>query len=154
MAELHSSYAEKGLRILAFPCNQFGAQEPGTNQEIKRFALDRGAKYDLFSKIDVNGDDRDDLQHCSAIRCVAFASIHHHSCTAGTDAPVRMSHRSLDSPLSLTGQSPTVRYTYCTPSTKIVLRARAGRIRINQSRIDSCCTGSNGPDHVSYCVHT
>ena len=57
MAELHSSYAEKGLRILAFPCNQFGAQEPGTNQVIKQFALDRGAKYDLFSKIDVNGDD-------------------------------------------------------------------------------------------------
>jgi len=56
MAELHNSYADKGLRILAFPCNQFGGQEPGTNADIKEFALARGAKYDLFSKIDVNGD--------------------------------------------------------------------------------------------------
>ena len=49
-------YFEKGLRILAFPSNQFGNQEPGTNAEIKEFALARGAKYDLFSKIDVNGN--------------------------------------------------------------------------------------------------
>ena len=56
LAELHSRYFEKGLRILAFPCNQFGKQEPGTNAEIKAFALEHGAEYDLFSKIDVNGD--------------------------------------------------------------------------------------------------
>ena len=56
MAELHSSHAEKGLKILAFPCNQFGKQEPGTNAQVKQFALDHGAKYDLFSKIEVNGD--------------------------------------------------------------------------------------------------
>ena len=53
----NSSYSEKGLRILAFPCNQFGGQEPGTNEQIKEFATARGAKYDLFSKIDVNGND-------------------------------------------------------------------------------------------------
>lgn len=57
LAELHTRYAEKGLRILAFPCNQFGNQEPGTNAEIKEFALARGAKYDLFAKIQVNGND-------------------------------------------------------------------------------------------------
>lgn len=57
MAKLHSSYSEKGLRVLAFPCNQFGSQEPGTNEEIKLFALDHGSKYNLFSKINVNGDD-------------------------------------------------------------------------------------------------
>lgn len=56
LAELHKKYAEKGLRILAFPCNQFGEQEPGTNEEIKAFAVARGAEYDLFAKIDVNGD--------------------------------------------------------------------------------------------------
>ncbi|XP_053678953.1 glutathione peroxidase-like [Anopheles nili] len=56
--ELHKEYAEsKGLRILAFPCNQFGGQEPGTNAEIKRFAEARGAKFDMFAKVDVNGDD-------------------------------------------------------------------------------------------------
>ena len=56
LAELHSKFADKGLRILAFPCNQFGNQEPGTNEEIKEFAKARGAEYDLFAKIDVNGD--------------------------------------------------------------------------------------------------
>lgn len=56
MAELYTKYAEKGLRVLAFPCNQFANQEPGTNAEIKEFALQHGAKYDLFAKIDVNGD--------------------------------------------------------------------------------------------------
>ena len=50
-----SSYAEKGLRILAFPCNQFGGQEPCPDEKIKQFAQARGAEYDLFSKIDVNG---------------------------------------------------------------------------------------------------
>ena len=51
-----SSYHERGLRILGFPCNQFGKQEPGTNAEIKEFAIAHGAKFDLFSKIDVNGN--------------------------------------------------------------------------------------------------
>nr|KAF6401627.1 hypothetical protein HJG63_009664 [Rousettus aegyptiacus] len=46
-----------GLRILAFPCNQFGRQEPGTNAEIKDFAAGYNVKFDLFSKICVNGDD-------------------------------------------------------------------------------------------------
>lgn len=50
------SYHERGLRILGFPCNQFGKQEPGTNAEIKEFAIAHGAKFDLFSKIDVNGN--------------------------------------------------------------------------------------------------
>ncbi|KAJ8387741.1 hypothetical protein AAFF_G00150420 [Aldrovandia affinis] len=54
-AQLHAKYAEKGLRILAFPSNQFGKQEPGTEEQIKEFAKSYNAKYDLFSKIDVNG---------------------------------------------------------------------------------------------------
>jgi len=58
LVELHEKYGEeKGLKILAFPCNQFGNQEPGTNEEIKKFAQGKyGVKFDLFSKIDVNGD--------------------------------------------------------------------------------------------------
>uniref|UniRef100_A0A182N103 Glutathione peroxidase n=1 Tax=Anopheles dirus TaxID=7168 RepID=A0A182N103_9DIPT len=55
--QLQSEYAEsKGLRILAFPCNQFGGQEPGTNAEIKRFAEGRGVRFDMYAKVDVNGD--------------------------------------------------------------------------------------------------
>lgn len=55
-AELHASYAERGLRILAFPCNQFGKQEPGTNAQIKGFVKKYNVQFDMFSKIDVNGD--------------------------------------------------------------------------------------------------
>ena len=44
-----------GLRILAFPCNQFGNQEPGTNDEIKAFVEKYGVRFDIFDKIDVNG---------------------------------------------------------------------------------------------------
>uniref|UniRef100_A0AAR2LBZ9 Glutathione peroxidase n=1 Tax=Pygocentrus nattereri TaxID=42514 RepID=A0AAR2LBZ9_PYGNA len=53
---MHATYAEKGLRILGFPCNQFGKQEPGSEEEIKEFAQGYNAEFDLFSKIDVNGD--------------------------------------------------------------------------------------------------
>ncbi|CAK9805785.1 Probable phospholipid hydroperoxide glutathione peroxidase [Anthophora quadrimaculata] len=55
--ELYDEYAEsKGLRILAFPCNQFNGQEPGTNEDICTFADRQKVKFDLFAKIDVNGD--------------------------------------------------------------------------------------------------
>uniref|UniRef100_A0A8C2MWT5 phospholipid-hydroperoxide glutathione peroxidase n=1 Tax=Cricetulus griseus TaxID=10029 RepID=A0A8C2MWT5_CRIGR len=57
LVDLHARYAECGLRILAFPCNQFGKQEPGTNQEIKEFAASYDVKFDMYSKICVNGDD-------------------------------------------------------------------------------------------------
>lgn len=54
---IYRKYKDKGFEILAFPCNQFGNQEPGTNEEIKNFC---SSKYDvtfrLFDKIDVNGD--------------------------------------------------------------------------------------------------
>uniref|UniRef100_A0A8C3BID6 Glutathione peroxidase n=1 Tax=Cairina moschata TaxID=8855 RepID=A0A8C3BID6_CAIMO len=57
LVDLHARYAERGLRILGFPCNQFGKQEPGDNAQIKAFAENYGVKFDMFSKIDVNGDD-------------------------------------------------------------------------------------------------
>jgi hypothetical protein len=49
------SFCFSGLRILAFPCNQFGYQEPGNAEEIQCFVRDRKVKFDLFEKIDVNG---------------------------------------------------------------------------------------------------
>lgn len=45
----------KPLRILAFPCNQFGGQEPGSNKDIMNFARSRNAPFDYFEKIDVYG---------------------------------------------------------------------------------------------------
>lgn len=47
--------------MLAFPCNQFGSQEPGSNEDIKKFATGpaMGATFDLFAKVEVNGDGAD-----------------------------------------------------------------------------------------------
>lgn len=54
--ELHEEYAQsRGLRILAFPCNQFAKQEPGTPEEIKAYAAGYGAEFDMFGKVEVNG---------------------------------------------------------------------------------------------------
>jgi len=59
LVELYNKYnkTENKLAILAFPCNQFGAQEPGSNSEIKQFAAGFGVKFDMFEKINVNGAD-------------------------------------------------------------------------------------------------
>jgi len=46
----------KGLRILGFPCNQFGGQEPGTEAEIKKFVEKYNVTWNFSSKVDVNGD--------------------------------------------------------------------------------------------------
>ena len=55
---LYERYKDRGLRILAFPANNFGAQEPGTDLEIKQFCtLQYHVSFDLFSKISVKGDD-------------------------------------------------------------------------------------------------
>ncbi|XP_060526449.1 uncharacterized protein LOC132702055 [Cylas formicarius] len=56
--QLYDQYADaKGLRILAFPCNQFANEESGTNEEICEFASKRNVKFDLFEKVNVNGND-------------------------------------------------------------------------------------------------
>ncbi len=50
------------MTVLGFPCNQFGSQEPGTNEEIREFATSKfGATFPLFAKIEVNGDGACDL---------------------------------------------------------------------------------------------
>lgn len=58
MTEVHSKYKEKGLEILAFPANNFGGQEPGSNSEIKEFCGDKGVKFPVFAKVSVKGDDQ------------------------------------------------------------------------------------------------
>ncbi len=53
---LYDKYANKGVEVLGFPCNQFGAQEPGTGTAIQSFCQTRfGVSFPLFEKIDVNG---------------------------------------------------------------------------------------------------
>ncbi len=53
---LHETYADDGLAILGFPCNQFGAQEPGSEEEIGEFCeLNFGVQFPMHAKVEVNG---------------------------------------------------------------------------------------------------
>ena len=57
LEQLYKKYKDSGLVVLGFPCNQFGAQEPGTESEIASFcSTSYGVTFPLFSKIEVNGD--------------------------------------------------------------------------------------------------
>jgi glutathione peroxidase len=59
---LHHAYRDRGFEVLAFPCNQFGAQEPGTPEQIAQFcSTNYGVEFPLFSRIDVNGAHTDPL---------------------------------------------------------------------------------------------
>jgi len=59
---LHRKYGAQGLAVLAFPCNQFGKQEPGDADEIQNFcSLEYDVSFPLAAKIDVNGDDASPL---------------------------------------------------------------------------------------------
>ncbi|TCP37309.1 glutathione peroxidase [Sphingomonas sp. BK235] len=62
LEELHRAYAERGLAVLAFPCNQFGAQEPGDAAAIATFCTTRyDVSFPVFSKVEVNGAGADAL---------------------------------------------------------------------------------------------
>lgn len=54
---LHERFSDQGLRILGFPCDQFGHQEPGTEEEIGEFCrVNYGVSFPMFAKIEVNGE--------------------------------------------------------------------------------------------------
>jgi len=56
LEKLYKKYSDKGLEILGFPCNQFGSQEPGNEDEIRSFcSLNYGVTFPMFAKVDVNG---------------------------------------------------------------------------------------------------
>lgn len=57
LESLYKEYKDKGVEVLGFPCNQFGHQDPGSNDEINQFCeLNYGVSFPMFQKIDVNGD--------------------------------------------------------------------------------------------------
>jgi glutathione peroxidase len=59
---IYQKYKDQGLVVLGFPCNQFGGQEPGTNEEIKQFCSSKyNVTFPMFDKIDVNGANRHPL---------------------------------------------------------------------------------------------
>ena len=62
LESVYEKYTDQGLVVLGFPCNQFGAQEPGSNEEIKQFCSSKyNVTFPLFDKIDVNGPNRHPL---------------------------------------------------------------------------------------------
>ncbi len=62
LESLQQQYAEQGLSVLGFPCNQFGAQEPGSAEEIETFcSINYGVTFPMFEKVVVNGPDRHPL---------------------------------------------------------------------------------------------
>ncbi|OAB42861.1 glutathione peroxidase [Paenibacillus glacialis] len=57
LEKLYKEYREQGLEILGFPCNQFGAQEPGSSEEAEIFCqVNFGVTFPVFAKVDVNGE--------------------------------------------------------------------------------------------------
>jgi glutathione peroxidase len=62
LEELYEKFKSQGFVILGFPCNQFGAQEPGNNDEIQQFcSLNYGVQFPVMGKVDVNGSKADPL---------------------------------------------------------------------------------------------
>jgi glutathione peroxidase len=62
LQKLYESYHDRGLEVLGFPCNQFGAQEPGTSEQIADFcSTTYGVTFPMFEKIEVNGPGRSAL---------------------------------------------------------------------------------------------
>ena len=58
LEKLHQKYSDKAFEVLAFPCNQFGKQEPGSDKEIQEFcSLNFNTNFPVFSKIEVNGNE-------------------------------------------------------------------------------------------------
>ncbi|HEY9769121.1 MAG TPA: glutathione peroxidase [Coleofasciculaceae cyanobacterium] len=62
LEELNQQYGDRGLRVLGFPCNDFGAQEPGTNAEIADFCeTNYGISFELFDKVHAKGSQQHPL---------------------------------------------------------------------------------------------
>ena len=62
LQNLYEKYQDQGFEVLGFPCNQFGAQEPGTNDDVKAFCtLNYNVSFKMFNKIELNGSDASPL---------------------------------------------------------------------------------------------
>ncbi len=58
LESVYEKFKDRGFAVLGFPCNQFGAQEPGPESEIAEFCeMNYGVSFPMFAKVDVNGDD-------------------------------------------------------------------------------------------------
>ena len=74
LESVYEKYKDKGFVVLGFPCNQFGAQEPGSNAEIKQFCSSKyNVTFPMFDKIEVNGPNRHPLYDSLAGKDSPFA---------------------------------------------------------------------------------
>lgn len=70
LENIYQAWHERGFEVLGFPCNEFGAQEPGTEDEIKTFCTTQfGVTFPMFSKIEVNGENRHPLYSALISAC-------------------------------------------------------------------------------------
>lgn len=82
---LHETYADRGLSILGFPCNQFKGQEPGTNEQVLQFCRAKyGVEFDMFSKINVN-----DNEEAEEVAAPLFAYLTSEDCPVEDQGPVK-----------------------------------------------------------------
>ena len=62
LQDLYEKYSQDGFEVLAFPCNQFGSQEKGSEQDIKEFCTNNyNVTFPIFSKVEINGDQAEPL---------------------------------------------------------------------------------------------
>jgi glutathione peroxidase len=104
---LHDTYANRGLVLLGFPCNQFGAQDPGSNAEIGAFCQKNyGVAFDMMAKIDVNGSQSHPLfqwlkQQAPGLLGSEGIKWNFTKFLVGRDGQVIKRYASLDKPASL-----------------------------------------------------
>ena len=109
LQQLHETYAPKGLVVLGFPCNQFGSQDAGSNDEIASFCqLNFGVTFPMMQKIEVNGGDAHPLYQwlsAEAPGLLGSKSIKWNftKFLVGRDGAVLKRYAPTDSPESLTG---------------------------------------------------
>jgi glutathione peroxidase len=106
---LHNTYGEKGLVVLGFPCNQFAAQDSGSNDEIAEFCqMNYGVSFPMMAKIDVNGSDAHPLYQWLAAEAPGLLGIksikwNFTKFLVGKDGSVLKRYAPTDTPESLSG---------------------------------------------------
>jgi glutathione peroxidase len=109
LEELHQAYGGKGLVVLGFPCNQFGRQDPGSNEEIGAFCQKNyGVSFKMMGKIDVNGADAHPLyqwlvREAPGILGTQAIKWNFTKFLVGKDGQVRKRYAPTDTPKSLAG---------------------------------------------------
>jgi glutathione peroxidase len=107
LEELHQTYGPRGLVVLGFPCNQFGAQDPGSDSEIASFCqVNYGVTFSMMSKIDVNGPAADPLYQWLAAEAPGLLGTkaikwNFTKFLVGRDGAVRKRYAPTDTPESL-----------------------------------------------------